>query len=205
MIKVNLLKDAGKKQKKGIGGDSTILDSEFKTALGGAVGDNQALVKRILFAVVPILIIFAYTWYIEHGLKSNIEKINTQIKSTDNQINALKPELDVIEKLKSEKNKLSTEVTTIKDLSKKRYVYVKILDALQSLIPEKAWLTKMSMKDQTISIEGRATEDAVISAFMQSLEESAYFANVTWVDSREVSEPQGVVKTFSIRFSLENI
>lgn len=205
MIKVNLLKDAGKKQKKGIGGDSTILDSEFKTALGGAVGDNQALVKRLAFAIVPVMIVFVYTWYIEHGLKSNIGQLNAKITSTNSQIEALKPELDVIEQLKSEKNKLSTEVNTIKDLSKKRYVYVKILDALQSLIPEKAWITKMNMKDQTISIEGRATEDAVISAFMQSLEESAYFVNVTWVDSREVTEPQGTVKAFSIRFSLENI
>lgn len=63
----------------------------------------------------------------------------------------------------------------------------------------------MSMTDKLISIEGRATEDAVISSFMQNLEESAYFSNVTWINSSEVNEPQGLVKAFSIRFNLENI
>jgi type IV pilus assembly protein PilN len=205
MIKVNLLKDAGKRPKSSIGGDSTILDSDFKTSLGGSMGDNQALIKRAIFALVPIILVFVYTWYVEHGLKSHIDTLNGQIKNTDAQIAALKPELDVIEKLKSEKNKITTEVNTIKELSKKRYLYVKILESMQNLIPEKAWITKMDVKDQTVSIEGRATEDSVISSFMQSLEESAYFSNVTWIDSREVSEPQGVVKSFSIRFSLENI
>lgn len=205
MIKVNLLKDAGKKQKGSIGGDSTILDSEFKTSLSGAMGGEQALVKRIIFAVVPIVLVFAYTWYVEHGLKSNIDTLNSQIQSTDAQVLALKPQMDVIEQLKSEKNKISTEVNTIKDLSQKRYVYLKILDSMQSLIPEKAWITKMDVKDQMVSIEGRATEDAVISSFMQSLEESAFFSNVTWINSEEVNENQGVVKSFSIRFSLENI
>lgn len=205
MIKVNLLKDAGNK-KKGIGSaDSTVLDSELKTALGDAMGGNQALVKRVAFLIVPVILVFGYTWYVEYGLKSNIADLKKQVTTVDGQIAALKPEMDVIEQLKSEKNRLTTELNTVKGLSKKRYVYVKILDSLQSLIPEKAWITKMSVKDQTISIEGRATEDSVISAFMQSLEESAYFSNVTWVDSKEVNEPQGIVKAFNIRFNLENI
>lgn len=203
MIKVNLLKDAGKKQKKG--GDSTILDSEFKSSVTSAVGENNALVKRIAFLIVPIIVVFGYTWFIESGLESNISNLNKQSANLDSQLEALKPELDTIERLKGEKEKLTTEVNAIKELSRKRYTYVKILDSLQSLIPEKAWIIKLTLKDQMISIEGRATEDAIISSFMQNLEESAYFSNVTWVNSSEVTEPQGLVKAFSIRFNLENI
>ncbi|MES2768034.1 MAG: PilN domain-containing protein [Bdellovibrionota bacterium] len=203
MIKVNLLKDAGKKQKKG--GDSTILDSDFRNAVGGAVGENNAIIKRVAFLIIPIIVVFAYTWHVESGLKSDVEKLNKQAVVLDGQLEALKPELNTIEQLKGEKNKLSTELGAIKELSKKRYTYVKILDSLQSLIPEKAWVTKLTIKDQIISIEGRAIEDAIISSFMQNLEESAYFSNVTWVNSAEVNEPQGLVKSFSIRLDLENI
>ncbi len=203
MIKVNLLKDAGKKQKKG--GDSTILDSDFRNTVGGAVGENNAIIKRIAFLIIPIVVVFAYTWSVESGLKSDMEKLNKRAIVLDGQLEALKPELNTIEQLKGEKNKLSTELGAIKELSKKRYTYVKILDSLQSLIPEKAWVTKLTIKDQIISIEGRAIEDAIISSFMQNLEESAYFSNVTWVNSAEVNEPQGLVKSFSIRLNLENI
>lgn len=204
MIKVNLLKDAGKKTKKGLG-ESTVFDADFRSKVDGAVGDNQALIKRFSFLLVPIVLIFGYTWFIESGLERRIADLNNQSAQIDAQIAGLSAELDTIEKLKAEKNKISTELGAIKELSKKRYTYIKILDSMQTLIPERAWITKLSLKEQIISIEGRATEDSVISAFMQNLEESAYFSNVTWVDSREVNEPQGVVKSFSIRLNLENI
>ncbi len=204
MIKVNLLKDAGKKTKKGFG-ESTVFDADFRTRVDGAMGDNKALIKRIAFLIIPIVLTFGYTSFIEFGLNGSIDKIKKQVAHVDGQMAALKGELDTIERLKTEKNKINTEFAAIKDLSKKRYSYVKILDSMQTLIPEKAWITRMVVKDQTISLEGRATEDAIISIFMQNLEESAYFTNVTWIDSKEINEPQGIVKSFSIRFSLENI
>lgn len=207
MIKVNLLKDAGKNAKKGMSNtDTSITEStNFKNKISGAMGENNALVKRLAFVIVPIVCIYIYTWMIESELKTKISGLTKQSTSLDTELANLKPEMDMIEQLKSEKNKISTEVATLKEISKKRYAYVKVLDALQSLTPEKAWITKMQYKDQTISIDGRAIEDAVISSFMQNLEESAYFSNVTWINSSEVSEPQGVVKSFSIRFTVENI
>jgi type IV pilus assembly protein PilN len=198
MIKVNLLKDAGNKQKKS---DSTFADYSAKMPMAG----NSALIKRVGFLLLPILLIYIYNWRTENGLKDNIANLTKNSATLDSQLEGLKPELDVMEQLKVTKNKISLEVNTIKELSKKRYFYAKILDSLQTLIPEKAWIIKLNVKDQVVSIEGRATEDSVISAFMQSLEESPYFSNVTWVDSREVTEPQGVVKSFNIRFNLENI
>jgi type IV pilus assembly protein PilN len=204
MIKVNLLKDAGKKPKKGFS-DSTVFDADFRTRIDGAVGDNKALITRLAFLIVPIVLIFGYTWFVEFGLKGTIDNLKQQSKQVESQMAALQGELATIERLKTEKNKITTEFGAIKELSKKRYSYVKILDAMQTLIPEKAWITKMNVKDQIVSLEGRATEDSIISIFMQNLEESAYFTNVTWIDSKEVNEPQGVVKSFSIRFNLENI
>lgn len=201
MIKVNLLKDAGKKQK----GSNTFAGSDLKTNLSGGINDNAPLLKRVVILLAPILIAYGYSWYIENGLNGNIAALTAESTSLEAQLEGVKPELAVIEQLKVEKNKLTTEVNAIKELSKKRYAYVKVLDSLQSLIPEKAWIVKLNVKDQSVSIEGRATEDAVISSFMQNLEESAYFSNVTWVDSRETTEAQGVVKAFNIRFNLENI
>lgn len=203
MIKVNLLKDAGKRPKGG--GEATVSGSDFRTSIGSAVGDNNALLKRIAFLIIPVIAVYAYTWNVESGLESNVAQLKKQAVAIDGQLQTLKPELATIEQLKGEKNKLSAELLAIKELSKKRYTYVKILDSLQSLIPEKAWITKLNMKDMIVSIEGRAVEDSVISSFMQNLEESAYFTNVTWVSSSEVNEPQGMVKAFSIRFNLENI
>lgn len=204
MIKVNLLKDAGKKRSGGGIPDSTFV-SEYKTGVGNAISGNKPIVQRIAFLIVPIVAVYIYTWVVESGLENDKENLNKKIKNVEQQVAALQPELNVIEQLKSEKGKLTTEISAIRDISRKRYGYVKTLDSLQTLIPEKAWVTKLSVQDQVVSLEGRAIEDTIISSFMQNLEESAYFSDVTWIDSKEVTEPQGVVKAFSIRFNLENI
>lgn len=205
MIKVNLLKDAGRKKTGGGGIPDSTMISEYKAGMTGALGSNKPIIQRFAFLIVPIVGVFIYTWVVESGLENDKENLRKKIQGVEQQVAALQPQLNVIEQLKTEKGKLTNEINAIRDVSKRRYGYVKTLDALQTLIPDKAWVTKLTVKDQIISLEGRAIEDTIISSFMQNLEESAYFSDVTWVDSKEVNEPQGVVKAFSIRFNLENI
>ncbi len=203
MIKVNLLKDAGKKKSGGGIPDSTFV-SEYQTGVG-KLSSNKPIIQRFAFLIVPIIAVYVYTWFVENGLENDKENIRKQITNVEQQVAALQPQLNIIEQLKAEKGKLTTEMNAIRSISRERYGYVRTLDALQTLIPDRAWITKLSVKDQIISLEGRAIEDTTISSFMQNLEESAYFSDVTWIDSKEVTEPQGVVKAFSIRFNLENI
>jgi type IV pilus assembly protein PilN len=203
MIKVNLLKDVGSGQAKGAGGAAgtnlNIQMPKFGQDQGGP------LLQRFLFLIIPVILMYAYGWYSGSQLDSAYKKLLGDGTALDAKIEALKPQLDTIEKLNAEKNRITTQVNAIKDLSKRRYNYLKVLDAVQTLIPEKAWLTKMTVKDRTVSIEGKANDDSTISGLMQNLEESAYFQNVTWNSSKEVTEPQGVVKMFDIQYSLENL
>jgi type IV pilus assembly protein PilN len=204
MIKINLLKDAASQRPQG-GSQFNVPMPNFGKGGGGMGGDNSALIQRFAFLLVPIILAYAYGWYSNYQLDGKVKALTVEGQQVDQKVEGLKPELDEIEKLNTEKNKITTEVNAVKDLSKRRYNYVKILDALQTLIPEKAWLTKLGVKERVIAIEGRANDDSTISNFMQNLEESAYFQNVTWESSREVTEPQGVVKQFSIQFNLENL
>jgi len=204
MIKINLLKDAAaqRKQDGGVGGGATQFNVQMPK-FGQATG--SPLVQRFMILLAPIILVYGYGWYSSYDLDAQVNAIKNEGVSLDKQVEGFKPQLDEIEKLTGEKNKITTQVTAIKELSKKRYNYVKILDTLQTLIPEKAWLTKMAIKDRSVSIEGKANDDSTISNFMQNLEESAYFQNVTWESSKEVNEPQGVVKMFNIHFALENL
>lgn len=201
MIKINLLKDSAS-QKTQVEHQAGFQIPGIKKVQGAG---QSSLLQRAIIFIVPILLAYVYGWYSNYQLDEKISTLQKESQTLEKKSEALKPELENIEKLNAEKNKILAEVGAIKNLSLRRYTYIKILDSLQSLIPEKVWLTKMSLKDRGVAIEGRASDDTVISKFMQNLEESAYFQNVTWESSREVSEPQGVVKQFNIQFGLENL
>lgn len=201
MIKVNLLRNQQKRGSATVEGDSFTQNTRFE----GMDGGNSVVIKKVLHVLFPIIAVYAYSWYIEGDLNKKVVAAEQKVKTLETQSEGLKPQLAEIEKLNSEKNKINTQIGVIRDLSKGRYTFVKILDALQTLIPEKAWVIKFNIKDKTVNLEGRAIDDLVVSTFMQNLEESVFFSNVTWIDSKEVNEPQGLVKQFSIRFQLEKI
>ncbi len=199
MIKVNLLRQSGgAKGGTRVGTFTNIQTPNFE-------GGNKPLLIRVGLVIVPIVLGYVFGSYNISTAKDKIKNLNDKASSFEKDIGAIKPELDLIEKLSAEKNKLNQEISNLKALSKKRYRLAKSLDAIQTLIPEKAWLVKVSYKSNKIIIEGRAPDDQVVSSFMENLEQSAIFANVTWIDSKEVNEPQGIVKLFNIQFDLENI
>ncbi len=200
MIKVNLLKQQG----SGAGGN-TRTGTFANIRAPKLEGASQGLLIRGAAIALPLILVYAFGYYNDTAMRNEIASLQQTLTKFDTDIGSLKPALDSIEKLNAEKNKISKQIAGLKVLSKKRYVLAKIMDSIQNLIPEKAWLVKLSYKDNTIVVEGRAPDDTTVSSFMQNLEESSLFANVTWIDSKEVNEPQGVVKLFNIQFNLENI
>ena len=200
MIKVNLLKQ----QDAGSGGN-TRAGTFANIRAPKLEGASQGLLVRGVAIVLPLILVYAFGYYNDNVMRGEIASLQQTLAKFNTDIGSLKPALDSIEKLNAEKNKISKQIAELKVISKKRYVLAKIMDTIQNLIPEKAWLVKLSYKDNAILVEGRAPDDTTVSSFMQNLEESSLFANVTWIDSKEVNEPQGVVKLFNIQFNLENI
>lgn len=198
MIKVNLLRQTGPRGSSKAG---TFVNMQVPNMNSSA----KPLLMRLMAVVIPIVGAYVFGSYNISVINSEIQALNTKLTTFDQQIGAIRPELDLIEQLSAEKNKLTTEITNFKSLSKKRYHFAKALDAIQTLIPEKVWLVKVSFKNSTVVAEGRAPEDQFVSSFMENLEQSSVFSNVTWIDSREVNEPQGIVKLFNIQFNMENL
>lgn len=201
MIKVNLLKN--QQRRAGVAGEATQIGN-FQFG-GGEDTTQKTLIKRVGLVILPVVSVYIFEWYSVGNLDSELKAVQNKTTAVIKETDALKPQLNQIESLTTEKNKITKQIDVFKDLSRKRYSSVKLLDSIQTLIPEKAWIVKLNIRENTINLEGRAVDDLVVSTFMQNIEESAFFSNVTWIDSKEVNEPQGLVKQFSIRFQLENI
>ena len=83
---------------------------------------------------------------------------------------------------------------------------VKSLDALQGLIPPKAWLTTLKVTDKLLKLEGFAMDDLVIADFMQNLSSSIYFSDVRLEVSEDVrGNDEKSTKRFSVTTNMENM
>lgn len=210
MIRVNMLRDAiGSSSGAGGGGGgaapSGVGIDEASEAPREKAGGNFDIIVKMFFLLVPFVLCYLYRDYQiglkkaqQDALQADLTELQAKLKSYD-------PGLKDIEKFQEEKQKLDNQLGVIKNLSKERLKNVKSMDALQGIIPKKAWLTSLKINDNVVQMQGVATDDLVISDFMKDLEASIYFTNVLLEGSEETRTTEGAQKIFRIKCGLQNL
>lgn len=197
MIKINLLKQPSR-------GQTLITQASMTNFSAG--GLPPELVKKLIVFALPVLTVFSYDTFNNFSYSTDLKKIEKNIKDLKEKITGMQPKIEEAKKLQNEKKKLTEQIELMRGLSLKRYRTLKVFDVIQNLIPTKAWLMKLDISDEQVTIEGHSSDDLAISGFMESLEQSAYFKDVTWVDSHDVKQDKGdVVKFFKIKLSMEKL
>jgi type IV pilus assembly protein PilN len=202
MIRVNLLRNAIL--------DPTEKRSRFRKitlSLGdGAARISQtALAGRITLFLLPAICVLLFRYYNSYVAKGELEEVTAQNTEVQQRLTTLEAAVQELTRFKEEKAKLDAKLEVIKQLSRERLKNVKSLDALQSIIPNQAWLTNLKFNQTKVEIDGLATDDIVIAEFMRTLESSIYFADVVLVSSTDSKKESGVVKKFAIACKLENL
>ncbi|MDZ4677829.1 MAG: PilN domain-containing protein [Oligoflexia bacterium] len=203
MIRVNLLKDSRDRGTSTVLGGGTFLGGSDSVE-GGESARPDLLIKIVMF-IVPVIFLYGYQQYTAGIAEAQMEVLKQQSDQIDTQLKALDPVVKELERFEEEKRKLNSQLDIIKRLSKERLKNVKSLDALQGIIPAKAWLSQLKIVENKVELEGFATDDIVISDFMQSLDSSIYFTNISLTTSDEAKKEDGVVKKFIIKCNLENL
>lgn len=94
-------------------------------------------------------------------LKAEISKVDAKIKE--------------ISELESKKEQLISRMRVIERLQSNRPEVVHMFDELVRIVPEGLYIQSIEQKESDLTIKGQAQSNARVSAFMRSLEESAWF------------------------------
>ena len=133
------------------------------------------------------------------------QKISSIIDETV-MVNKRIKELDVIrkkvEKFKVQNKKLEQRIKIIAQLEKNRVGPLYVMDALSSVIPERAWISGFSTRGSSASISGTASSEFVISEFIRSLESSPHFRYVNLSKIRNAKVSGNVFKSFGLGVGL---
>ncbi|MBW1645522.1 MAG: PilN domain-containing protein [Deltaproteobacteria bacterium] len=135
---------------------------------------KQTLRKQLITGVLVILLAVATCAYLEIMITGRIKKLNREIKRTRQQIAALKPVVDKINRYKKQQEEIKKKIEVINNLAATRLDPVYVLHDINRYKPDKLWLTKLDRKAGSLSIKGIAIDNETIVNFLNNLKNSAF-------------------------------
>jgi type IV pilus assembly protein PilN len=162
MIKINLLPYREKEKKENLARQVSIMAGSF-----------------IVFILLLVLVQFNFS--------SSISSLESQVKKAEASLIDLNKKIGDVETFKKDKKELELKLGVIKTLEENRLTPVKTLDDLSLLVPPKQiWLTKITQKNDKLSIEGIGRDNIVVADFMKTIENFEPIKSVDLVSSKKV-------------------
>ena len=155
---------------------------------------KKALVEHVVLLALCIFLLLIFEWFVQATITAQRESLVREVAATKLEIKKLTAEAGEIEDFKQQKQELEKKLDVIQDLNAKKTGPVEILDELSMIIPDKAWITSLSNKGDSMVLEGQALDNTTIATFMKQLQSSKHFDNVTLV----LSQQEGGRQKFSI-------
>ena len=102
-------------------------------------------------------------------------QLDADIASAQDETRRLHGIIQQVQAFEQQKAQLQQRVVLIEQLRKSQTGPVHMLDQLSRSLPPMLWLTSLKQEDNTITIDGRATNQTSVSDFVANLESSGYF------------------------------
>jgi len=120
-----------------------------------------------------------------HGMVlHDISSTRAEMQATQQEIDRFGPQLKQVEEFKKTKAAIEQKLAVIEHLHELRSGPVHVLDELALHTPDRIWITKVSMRDGKITLDGMSLDNELVALFLTQLEESPYFKNVELVETQ---------------------
>ena len=164
---------------------------------------KEAIRRQVVIFLIGVFALGLLLFFINSILIGTIEKLDADIKTTQQELAKYKKILAEIASIKKELETLKKKIEVIKALSRNRKEPVILLETMSELmIPEKMWLTSFEEKDKNINIAGVALDDRTIAKYMKRLEQK--FSDVQLGPITQVSQGTLKLKNFKLSFRNHN-
>lgn len=194
MIKVNLASStAGLASIPGVSGTDFSSPEQIR---------KDALIRLLFLLIGPVLL------YIYEG--QNLPAKQSELSSKQQMLAELQEynskqaaSVAEIKKFKEDEALIEARIAALEKISIDRQREAKVMELLQTIIPEKAWLTRIQLNPEGINLQGLALSDFEVSTFLDSLTRSAFLMDVNLLNSSEVVQDGVSLKRFEISCLLE--
>lgn len=196
MIRINLLRNLGTSAAPnagiGIAGSGGIVSQELQ---------KQAMIRLLVIGgCVGALMVY------EHLQLSAKQELIDQVRTQINQARAAKEKFGdaapIVEKYEAQKKSLDAKIRVLEGLTENRLREVKLLDAIQSLMPQNGWLEELKVDQGKVVLSGFAPDESTVNSLFRALEANVLFTDVKNIrtEAREMGNV-GSVQRFEFSFN----
>ena len=162
-------------------------------------------------AALPVLFIGAglvlgvlVLGFLYYSWQQQLNTENTKIKTLQAQKTDLESIKQQVEAFDKQKQVLQQRVSTIEQLQRDRTGGQDLLDMVANTVSrtENLWLTTMTRKGSSLTIEGSSASVNAIANFITALKRSGYFQKVEIKDAKQ-DDKASAIQTFNFQLSAE--
>jgi type IV pilus assembly protein PilN len=103
-----------------------------------------------------------------------------------------------VERFRQEREEIERKLNVIENLQASREGPVRVMDEIATRMPDRMWLTELTMDNGMLSMNGVSLDAEIVAAFLTSLSESSLISNVELAGT-QLKEKDGLkLNTFDI-------
>lgn len=183
MIKVNLVPEEQRKK---------VREKKFKKPAFRIPKLDMIVSILILGGVIAICVI---TYLAQ---QKTLQNLSNNIEAAKQELAALEKERKMVEELENRQRELKEWVTLVQNLNKGRSLHFHVMDELNKLKPEYMWFIQFDETNLSFELNGKTFSNYMISNFMDKLNASSYFSDVSLKEIRETEEKEHSVIGFQL-------
>lgn len=186
MIRINLLSEGRRHAAVRRTKPATLLE-----------GQNIALVMLVAgILLVGALPAGAWWWMNSQRIDDNRERI----AEAQREVDELAAIIREVEEFKARQAELERKIGVINDLRRNQSGPVRVMDDVSRALPELLWIDKLSLRGQTVQLNGRSFNTNAVASFIDNLDKVANF-NEPILNQLE---RRGRAYSYSITFGFTN-
>ncbi|QEY57821.1 PilN domain-containing protein [Pseudomonas sp. C27(2019)] len=144
--------------------------------------------QQFLVILVGVLIIAGGVVFLaDQYLNTAIEQQNARNEFLRKEISALDSRIKEISELKTRRQQLVERMKIIQDLQGNRPITARVFDQLIRTLPDGVYFTDVKMEGQSISIEGAAESNNLVSSLMRNQADSDWLSAPNLTEVKAVS------------------
>lgn len=159
MIKINLLSE-GKRP--------AAVRKKSATKLEGQDVGQYMLLAGILIGLLAL----GAAWYLQNQKTTAKQE---EVAAAQHEVDQLASVIKEVEEYKGKKAELERKIGIINDLKANQRGPVRVMDYVSRALPELLWLDSMTMKSDSITVEGRAFNTNAVANFIDNLDKVPEF------------------------------
>jgi len=164
MIKINLVAEAPARVKGSKGQRSEL-------SLGARQGDI------LLLVVLAIALLGIGTrWLLLKNERDHLREVERTKRAERDE---LQPYIQKVQELEAKRDQLRHKISVINNLKQNQRGPVRIMDEVSRALPDLVWLTRMTMKGNSLTVSGVAMDETAVANYISNLDSSPFFQEPT--------------------------